>query len=201
MIPVTQTKVHIKSSEGEVIANGNCWASAIASILEMPLSEVPNFEVWYQHKYKNRLIDGDQLWDELTQRFLIRHGYKIEFDYRFQCFHLTRKEWNVLVYEESSALPNNANYDACRDELKDEYYFISGPSPRGVSHVTIWQNDKMVHDPHPSGEGILEKRQYEVIRPLTAEEKEFSQDYYNGTKLWQPSITLTDPERKYINKS
>ena len=40
MIPVTQTKVVVRNSEDKIIVNGNCWAAAIASILELPLTEV-----------------------------------------------------------------------------------------------------------------------------------------------------------------
>lgn len=48
----------------------------------------------------------------------------------------------------------------------NEYYFVSGLSPRGNwFHVVIYRNGKMVHDPHPSGEGILEEEDFEVIRP------------------------------------
>jgi len=32
----------------------------------------------------------------------------------------------------------------------------SGKSPRGLDHAVVWMNGKMVHDPHPSGDGIAE---------------------------------------------
>jgi len=38
MIPVDQTKLHSKT------VNGNCLAASLASILEMSLSEIPEFE-------------------------------------------------------------------------------------------------------------------------------------------------------------
>jgi hypothetical protein len=48
----------------------------------------------------------------------------------------------------------------------DEYYFVSGPSPRGqeLHHVVIYKNGRMVHDPHPDGTGVLEEKHFEVIR-------------------------------------
>jgi len=47
----------------------------------------------------------------------------------------------------------------------------------------------MVHDPHPSREGILEFKIFEFIRPLTEEEKSYAGQWDNGEKIWFPSIT------------
>ena len=35
------------------------------------------------------------------------------------------------------------------------YLIISGMSPRGMLHATVWKDGKMVHDPHPDGGGIV----------------------------------------------
>lgn len=45
MTPVTQTKVVVKNSKGNTVVNGNCYAAAIASMLDVPITEVPNIEV------------------------------------------------------------------------------------------------------------------------------------------------------------
>lgn len=46
----------------------------------------------------------------------------------------------------------------------DGYYFVSGRSPRGnFNHIVIYKNGKMVHDPHPSGDGILTEETYEHL--------------------------------------
>lgn len=34
-------------------------------------------------------------------------------------------------------------------------FIVSGESERGVLHATLWENGKMIHDPHPTGTGIL----------------------------------------------
>lgn len=52
MIPVTQTRLHIENPDGTVLQKGNCYQAALASIMELPLDEVPNFiemedDVWY----------------------------------------------------------------------------------------------------------------------------------------------------------
>lgn len=189
MIPVTQTKTVVRNSNNEVVQNGNCWAAAIASILEIPLTDVPNFEVWYEHQYNGKSINGDWIWDELTKRFLFNHGYTIDNDSRFRCYHVTKQEWeNDLIPDWDQPYKKFGEYELLKKELKNDFYFLSGKSARGVSHVTIWQADKMVHDPHPSREGILEKKIFEFIRPLTNEEKENGQRWDNGDKIWFPSI-------------
>lgn len=50
------------------------------------------------------------------------------------------------------------------DILPDEYYLVVGLSPRGIMHVCIYQNGKMVWDPHPSDGGLTDERYIEIIR-------------------------------------
>lgn len=35
-----------------------------------------------------------------------------------------------------------------------EFYIASGKSSRGFMHAVIYSNGQLVHDPHPSGQGI-----------------------------------------------
>lgn len=41
-------------------------------------------------------------------------------------------------------------------ERLPEFYIANGPSSRGVHHSTIYRAGRLVHDPHPSSEGINE---------------------------------------------
>lgn len=161
MIPVTQTKVVVKNLAGETVINGNCWAAAIASILELPITEVPNFEVLFPHTERT----GVQ-WMDLTRSFLFYKGFRYEPYDKFKCFH-------------PELIPgwNQEHIMGLRNRLADQYYLVSGPSPRGVNHVTIWQNGRMVHDPHPTREGILDLQLFEVVRPLTDDEKQNPEKY------------------------
>lgn len=163
MIPATQTKVVVKDGAGKVVIHGNCWAAAIASILGLPLSEVPNFEVWYEW--------NDGLWWYLTLRFLIKKGFLIEQADQYRVFHLKQEEWADTEYVE--------DYNILKESLKGKYYLLSGNSPRGFKHVTIWKEGIMVHDPHPTRDGITTLDTFEHIRPLTEEEKGFVDDYSN----------------------
>lgn len=47
-----------------------------------------------------------------------------------------------------------------------DYYFASGPSPRGVMHQVIYKEGKLFHDPHPSGDGILEVRHFITLEDI-----------------------------------
>lgn len=44
------------------------------------------------------------------------------------------------------------------------YHLISGLSPRqGVRHSVVGLDGKMVHDPHPSGDGLAEEQTYDLF--------------------------------------
>lgn len=53
----------------------------------------------------------------------------------------------------------------------DGYYIVTGGSPRGLArgHSVIYRNGVMVHDPHPSGDGITsESSAYMIERKASA---------------------------------
>jgi len=54
----------------------------------------------------------------------------------------------------------------------DGYIVVSGGSPRGYSrgHAVIYKDGEMVHDPHPSREGITGLNGFYMIEPLPQEE-------------------------------
>lgn len=37
----------------------------------------------------------------------------------------------------------------------DSFYFVSGKTVRESSHICIYQNGKLYHDPHPEGTGLI----------------------------------------------
>lgn len=49
-----------------------------------------------------------------------------------------------------------------------EYVVASGRSPRGdFGHSVVWKAGEMIHDPHPSGDGIVgEPYDYWILRPV-----------------------------------
>ncbi len=49
--------------------------------------------------------------------------------------------------------------------LDDRPYMVVGISPRGLNHVCIYQNGKLLHDPHPEGGGLLTETHFETLEP------------------------------------
>ena len=45
----------------------------------------------------------------------------------------------------------------------DEYYLVVGDSHRGVSHVCIYKNGRLYHDPHPDQTGLINEKGFETI--------------------------------------
>lgn len=122
MTPYIQTILHDHPT-----LVGNCWQTAIASVLDLELDEVPHFVQMDE--------DNEGNWWDLSSEWLKERGYDLQ------------PQWEDGY-------------------IVDEYYLVTGQSPRGdFDHVVVFQNGKMVHDPHPSGDGILDQKAYATIRP------------------------------------
>ena len=54
--------------------------------------------------------------------------------------------------------------------LEDEFYFVIGNTHRfpdgSVTHVCIYQNGKLFHDPHPDQTGLISEDYFEVIKKI-----------------------------------
>ncbi len=46
------------------------------------------------------------------------------------------------------------------------YHVISGEGPRGCRHSVVGYKGKMVHDPHPSGEGLKTEEEFGFLIPV-----------------------------------
>lgn len=93
---------------------GDCFRACVASVLDVPIGEVPNFvaeAAWFR-----------ALLDWLAPRGLW-----------FVSMPATPAPW----------IPDGVHYIA------------SGPAPRGVSHAVVMSDGLLVHDPHPSRDGLL----------------------------------------------
>lgn len=135
MIPVTQTKVVVRDSSGKMVVRGNCFAAAIASLIEMPITEVPNVETLFDTQGVS--------WYGVMDSWLRSIGYEIITNNDYKVFHSPAE-----YYEDTR--------DSLMKSLTGRYYMASGLSPRGVMHVCIYKDGVMVHDPHPTREGIDE---------------------------------------------
>jgi hypothetical protein len=105
---------------------GDCQRAVIASLLELPISEVPHF-------LQQTGDDNLKFWTAV-QSFLALHN----------CVHMSfGGGFNVEFYSQTYGTPAI-------------YHEISGPSPRGKGlwHAVVGCNGKIVHDPHPSKAGL-----------------------------------------------
>lgn len=149
MIPVKQTKVVVLNSKNEMVVRGNCFPAAIASILELSIDEVPNVETLYD-------IDGS-FWLVVMETFLKKKGFELGGNEQFKiAFHR-----DIIDYNFDPAL-----LDKSLKYCKDKYYLVAGMTVRGFHHVVIYQNGKMVHDPHPTNEGLTTLETFEEIIKL-----------------------------------
>lgn len=131
MKPVDQTRFSSEGADAKLAeAPGNCWGACIASILEVPLSEVPDEATTWQVGMTHR-----QSWRLFQPRVFewLRH----------RGFTLVTVPVKSVFFEGS---------------VFDPYCILSGPSPRipSLHHAVVGQGTKIVHDPHPSRAGLKE---------------------------------------------
>lgn len=108
---------------------GNCLSACLASLLELPLEEVPNF-VWH---FKNNFGDAVQLWLRARGfawlRIRMPKEIKTGDDIRFH------------------ALPEVLCLATGKSPRGDYFHSV-------VGRITGGHNFELVHDPHPSGKGL-----------------------------------------------
>jgi hypothetical protein len=118
---------------------GNCMSACLASILEIPLKEVPCFVDNGAGK------NGD--WFRNMFSWLHERGWDF-FPYYIGVIPL---DWNNL--------PEHLQDVHC-------YHLASGPGPRGWGHATVGWKGTIVHDPHPSKAGLTQVTEYYFLRRL-----------------------------------
>ena len=109
--------------------NANCFQACVASIFEVALNIIPNFQ------------QGDP-----------PDFYKTLCDWASLC--------NLIALEISIKYLDDPS------DFKDCYIIATGPSPRNPEkylHAVIYLNGKMVHDPHPSNDGIIGQLSYVTV--------------------------------------
>lgn len=125
--PVTQTRFYDPDAPPDR-QRGNCLSAVVASLMHLPIEAVPNF---VQEDVDS---DGEKNWWQSFWYFVHEHGHHV-----------------VLLRDDSQPrspfpLPEPA-----------EPYAVSGVSPRDplVHHIVIYQDGRMVHDPHPDRTGLV----------------------------------------------
>lgn len=128
MTPVTQTKFYEPGVEASQ-QRGNCLTAVVASLLDLPIEDVPNF---VQDDVDHGNDDPEWHWWTRMHQFVQSRGYAI--------FCL-------------SAKPEDTTFPAPEP---GEFYAVIGISPRdpNIHHIVIYQDGEMVHDPHPDRTGL-----------------------------------------------
>lgn len=102
--------------------DGNCWSACVASLLEMPVHEVP----WFL---------GHDDWYAAFAAWLRPRGY-----------------YPVTVPWSEGWCPEG-------------FYILGGRSPRH-SHAVVAKGREIVHDPHPSREGLVTREDCTLLVPF-----------------------------------
>lgn len=139
---ITQTITH-----DDPARPGNCFAAAVATAIDRPLSEVPHFVEWGQHLHNGQSKVSD-----------------------FEDADADRKCWWAMFLGYVAACGLWPEPIASLDDAKPgEIVFVNGPSPRGIAHQVLYRDGELWHDPHPSGDGLasIDPEGMFVLRPAT----------------------------------
>jgi hypothetical protein len=110
---------------------GNCLQAVWASLLRLPLEEVPHFV----------LHDN---WQEIEEAFLAKHGY-VNGMYLVNTKLDSKKEWIGTEYELPEELPLSVSINGLFNAT------VYSPKYYPVAHaVIVDKNYNIIHDPNPS---------------------------------------------------
>lgn len=139
MIPKDQTRLHRGDKPEE---RGNCFPAVIASILEIDVEDVIQIQEHY----------NEDDWHVKLTYWLGKMGYDYCSADHFKCFHPDLQ--HQLRWDTGEDV--DEYMERLRNEYKDQYYLVSGRSPRNksINHIVIFKNGIMIHDPHPDKTGI-----------------------------------------------
>lgn len=124
---------------------GNCLEAALATVLGVPLGQVPDLRT----AAEKRGVNGRRL-DALMR-------------YRKSALRRWIAEHFGLLWIESPGVPDLGGEDWNAEPL---VWLASGMSPRGLRHVVVYVDDVMAWDPHPSRDGLLDIDAWGVFVPL-----------------------------------
>ena len=154
----------------ELGTRGSCYPTVLACLLDLELDEVPNFHLFYWNDMEianytqaclKRYCDGNYETAEEYQQdnydrtmSLINHHWLNTLT--FWLYGKGYKEKYIDATDMNNWLLNN----------KDVPYMVSGESKRGVSHVVIYMNGQMIHDPHPSNDGLKDESSFFILSKI-----------------------------------
>lgn len=118
--------------------NGNCVRASYASIFELPLNAIPPMDPGTCESLGEQQGDRERAW-------------------------LTSVGYNLV---EISAPEGGALPQSLLDCVPQEFHLISGLSSRGFGHRCVGYGGRVVWDPHPSRDGLLNVYSVGILVPL-----------------------------------
>ncbi len=129
--------------------HGDCMTACLASLLELPYEDVPLF--------REIEADGEKPWFSVLHDFLQKRGY--EFHGTFTHSYLSTEGRKYQPFDELRKSSKGVN----------GIFQAGGPSPRfpGVGHAVLIDGyGNLVHDPHPSRQGVIVIEDVWMIEPI-----------------------------------
>lgn len=143
---VMQTKFGGPDSPEDEI--GDCWAACLATMLGCELGTVPE---------ALRLETDDDKRQQTYRDFLGQYN-------------LRPVAWNFDKYTDEMM-------ESFWESLGDVLTHVTGKSPRGdFNHGVVYKNGKLFHDPHPSGDGVLDVAFIEFWLPIDPIKQNYSEN-------------------------
>jgi hypothetical protein len=118
--------------------HGDCLSAALASIIDMPLEDVPTFVS--DHATNDGDNDAEWHWWRRLIVWLRDHGY------------------TLAPFDEAD--------ESSWPEV-GEHYLALGHTNRGTYHAVVYADAHLVHDPHPSRDGLLAVDRAYTIRRVS----------------------------------
>jgi hypothetical protein len=116
-------------SNEEGTEHGNCLSACLANLLGIDLAAIPNF------------AELERKWFPVFSSIIREHGYEFQGSYYFDNPN-RESSWEDLLSKSNGI---------------DGIFIAGGSSPRikGIDHAVLYKDGEMLHDPHPSRDGIL----------------------------------------------
>lgn len=157
----TQQHIVIRDEQGNIVQDGSCYPTIYACILDLELDQVPYFHLLYLSSpkrkenlskyHRDRYLGGSTI-EEFQGEEHHKSNYYHAVSISMSLWDMVREMWLASIgYKEEWI----TDIDQWLKENKDIPYIVSGDSARGVTHVVIYQNGEMIHDPHPNRDGLV----------------------------------------------
>lgn len=121
------------------VPGGNCWAACIGSILERSLDDLAGLVAAHQRAAIEWVKGGSFAWGPLLEEL---HKFDVTLG------------WIDMNNPELPRRP------------PAEWSIANGPGPREMPHSCVAYRGHVVHDPHPSREGLLGISSYDILIPV-----------------------------------